>query len=79
MDHLILNNEHGKAKSAELKNHFMYSPLSLPCALMKLDMPETDKYFHLEERIEVGMMAEIFLGWIGQKIFYIILCVSAPS
>jgi hypothetical protein len=23
----------------------------------------------------VGMMADIFLGWIGQKLFYIILCV----
>lgn len=34
-----------------------------------------EDFFHLDHKVEVGMMAEIFLGWIGQKLFYAILCV----
>jgi hypothetical protein len=36
---------------------------------------EVHDFFHLDQRVEVGMMADIFLGWIGQKLFYVILCV----
>lgn len=43
---------------------------------MKVPRDASD-FFHLDNRVEVGMMAEIFLGWIGQKAFYAILCVCA--
>jgi hypothetical protein len=38
---------------------------------------EVHDFFHLDQRVEVGMMADIFLGWIGQKLFYVILCVRS--
>jgi hypothetical protein len=63
----------GSVNQYKLSSEYSFSTNALQHDQIRVR--DVHDFFHLDQRVEVGMMADIFLGWIGQKLFYVILCV----